>query len=253
MLVQAYEAGQASKPDPDKVYERGNARAHLKARHEKRATFGQSKINEKERLSMHDEHAPFERSLAKKIIRRQMNRSGNILLSAIEPMSDEQFFGAGLNGVSAAWMLGHLACVTDLYGSWVRKSIPSLDVEVHKIFNGLDIGAKEGTKTKFIDSQAFSKKDIVHFFRQAHVEALATLDTFDESLWESAPPDYVPDSLPTYGAIWETMGVHIYWHLGELCGAHPQFHGTYTLNAVLHYFYVPPGVQTTQEDGDHTE
>lgn len=209
--------------------------------------------NEKERLSMHDERAPFTRSLCKKIIRRQMNRSGNILLSAIEPMSDEQFFDGGLNGVSAAWTLGHLACVTDLFGSWVRKRMPSLDSEVHKVFNSLDIGAKDGTKAESVDPRAYSKTDIVQFFRQAQVEALATLDTFDEALWECAPPDYVPDSLPTYGAIWEAMGVHTYWHLGELCGAHPQFHGTYTLNSVLHYFYVPPNAQPVHEEVPHAE
>lgn len=45
MLAQAYEAGQASKPEPNKVYERGNARAHLEARRKKRATPGQSKYH----------------------------------------------------------------------------------------------------------------------------------------------------------------------------------------------------------------
>ena len=53
--------------------------------------------------------------IARHIIRRQMNQSGNILLSAVEPMEDSTFFEAGVNGISVAWTLGHLACVMDLF------------------------------------------------------------------------------------------------------------------------------------------
>lgn len=183
---------------------------------------------------------PFERALCKKIIRRQMNRSGNVLLGAMEPLANEDFFDGGLNSVSPAWTLGHLACVTDLFGSWVRGLMPSLSVEVHSVFNSLDIGASTYTKAENVERHPYSKSEIIQFFRTAQVELLATLDAFDEERWDDATPDYVPDSLPSYGTLWESLGVHTYWHLGELCGAHEKFHGTYTLNSVLHYFYVPP-------------
>ncbi|MEM6988999.1 MAG: hypothetical protein AAF721_00835, partial [Myxococcota bacterium] len=53
--------------------------------------------------------------ICKDIIRRQMNRSGNLLLGALEPLSDAEFFAGGASGVSPAWTVGHLACVTDLF------------------------------------------------------------------------------------------------------------------------------------------
>ena len=176
-----------------------------------------------------------------------MNRSGNVLLGAMEPLTDEDFFDGGLNGVSPAWTLGHLACVTDLFGSWVRGTMPSLPVEVHNVFNSLDIGGtSEHTKAENVERQPYSKSQIIQFFRLAQVELLATLDAFDEERWDDATPDYVPDSIHSYGTLWESLGVHTYWHLGELCGAHEKFHNTYTLNSVLHYFYVPPHPQISE-------
>ena len=183
----------------------------------------------------------FERHPCKRIIRRQMNRSGNILLSGLEPLSDEQFFASGLHGSSAAWTVGHLACVTDLFDSWVRGEAPALDVAFHGIFNSLDLAQSEQSKAEVVESEVYTKDEIILAQRRAQVRALESLDRFDVAHWDTRTPDYVPDSLTTYGDLWEALGVHTYWHLGELCGAIAQFHGTYTLNSVLHYFYVPPG------------
>ena len=74
-------------------------------------------------------------------------------------------------------------------------------------------------------------------FRKAQVHALEVLRDFDIRLWDRPTPNNVPDTLPTWGAIWQSLGVHPFWHLGELCGCIPRFHGTYTLNTVTHYFY----------------
>ena len=43
------------------------------------------------------------RDMVKSIIRRQMNQAGNILLTALEPFSEDEFFAEGLNGISTAW------------------------------------------------------------------------------------------------------------------------------------------------------
>lgn len=178
--------------------------------------------------------------LAKHIIKRQLNRSGNILMSAVEPLSEQDFFAGGLNGASIAWTMGHLSCVMDLFGSWLSHGTPSLPKEVHAVFNSLDIGAKGPPKWETVDPQRFSKADIILMFRQRQVRLLEILDRFDMALWNQMPGPHIPDTLPTYGAIWESLGVHTYWHLGELSGSVPKFFGTYTLNSVLHYFYVPP-------------
>lgn len=178
--------------------------------------------------------------LAKQIIKRQLNRSGNILMSAVEPLPDEEFFKGGSNGVSIAWTMGHLACVMDLFGSWLAHDKPQLPATIHKVFNSLDIGAKGPEKWETVDPQLHPKAEIMLWFRQAQIHLLQILEDFELRRWNQMPPAHVPDTLPTYGAVWEALGVHTYWHLGELSGSHERFFGTYTLNSVLHYFYVPP-------------
>ena len=190
----------------------------------------------------------FERHPCKRIIRRQMNRSGNILLSGLEPLEDSAFFAQGLHGASPAWTVGHLACVTDLFDSWIRGQMPALSTCFHAVFNSLDLSKKEKSKAETVSELSYTKQEIIMAYRQAQVRALETLDAFDVSRWDERTPHYVPDSLTTYGEVWEALGVHTYWHLGELCGAIEQFHGTYTLNSILHYFYVPPQVQNTDQE-----
>ena len=90
----------------------------------------------------------FERDPCKRIIRRQMNRSGNILLSGLEPLDDQAFFAPGLHGASPAWTVGHLACVTDLFDSWIRGQMPALSASFHKVYNSLDLSKKAQTKAE---------------------------------------------------------------------------------------------------------
>ena len=77
--------------------------------------------------------------------------------------------------------------------------------------------------------------------RSAQIYALKLLAKSTETGWHSAPPGPHPDNLHTVGEIWEHLAVHTYWHMGELCGTFPRFHGTYTLNMLPHYFYFVPG------------
>lgn len=176
--------------------------------------------------------------LAKQIVKRQLNRSGNILISVAEPMTDKEFFEGQANDISFAWTIGHLACVMDLFGSWFPGGELQFPVDVHKVFNSLDIEPKGTKKCELVNPQEFSKSNILLLLRQAQVRLMEILEDFDLALWNIMPPCNVPDSLPTYGVIWESLGVHTYWHLGELCGCTQRFYGAYTLNSVLHYFYV---------------
>jgi hypothetical protein len=176
----------------------------------------------------------------KVLIRRQMNQAGNILLTAIEPFSDDEFFTAGLNGISAAWTVGHLACVMDLFTRWIEERELLIPDWMHNIFNSLEIEHPATTKAASVDRQALPKADVLLLFRNTQVRTLKLLNDFDMKLWDDAAPAHAPDTLPTYGAIWQNLGVHTFWHLGELCGALPRFHGTHTLNTLAHYFYFDP-------------
>jgi hypothetical protein len=175
----------------------------------------------------------------KALVRRQMNQSGNILMAALEPLSEDDFFGGGVNGVSPAWTVGHLGCVLDLFTSWIESRELIIEPWLHGIFNSLDIGKKSGTKADLVDRSRLSKPELLLLFRQAQVRALQLLEGSVAAEWEHATPANAPDTLPTEGAIWQSLGVHTFWHLGELSGCLPKFHGTYTLNTVAHYFYAP--------------
>ena len=176
----------------------------------------------------------------KALLRRQMNQAGNILLTAIEPFSDDEFFAEGLNGISAAWTLGHLACVMDLFTQWIEERELVIPDWMHNIFNSLEIEHPTKTKAASVDRLTLPKSDVLLLFRNTQVRTLKLLGDFDMGLWEGRTPPYAPDSLPTYGSIWQNLGVHTFWHLGELCGALPRFHGTHTLNTLAHYFYFRP-------------
>src|SRR5579859_694362 len=86
-----------------------------------------------------DEEVALHGDLPKAVVRRQMNQAGNILLTAIEPFSSEEFFAEGLNGISAAWTVGHLACVMDLFTSWIEERELTISTAMHGVFNSLEI------------------------------------------------------------------------------------------------------------------
>jgi hypothetical protein len=171
-----------------------------------------------------------------------LNRSGNSLYTAIEPLSEAEFFAGGSNGISVAWTIGHLACVFDLFTSWIHAEGPQLPKEVHGVFNSLDVKAPGGpSKAEIVANSGYRKSEILFMLRSAQISALKLLGKCSEAGWHMPPPGPHPDNLHTVGEIWEHLAVHTYWHMGELCGTFPRFHGTYTLNMLPHYFYFLPG------------
>jgi hypothetical protein len=176
---------------------------------------------------------------ANQVVARQIDRSANTLLLALEPIDSAEFFAPNHNGFSAAWVVGHLSCVADLFSSWLDNDGGLLlDPEFHAVFNETAV-TEAGTASKVAGiSQNDSKEFLLLQFRLATVKALRVLRDFKE--WDQPAPADVPASLLTCGAVWELLAVHIYWHLGELSGSMPRFFGTYTLNTLPHYVYVKP-------------
>lgn len=181
------------------------------------------------------------KAVGAEMVRRMLNRSGNSLLVAIEPLSQEEFFAGGANGISVAWTVGHLACVFDLFTSWIHANGCNLAKEVHGTFNSLDVKAPGGpSKADIVRESSYGRGDIVLTYRKAQIDALKLLATCSEQVWTMKPRGAHPDNLHTVGEIWEHLAVHTYWHMGELCGTFERFHGTYTLNMLPHYFYYLP-------------
>lgn len=92
------------------------------------------------------------------MVKRQLDRSGNTLLLALEPVSDEEFFKENVNGFSAAWVVGHLACVADLFSSWFDSGELLLDRCLHQVFNDTAVTtAGEVSKAARVNPAVYSK------------------------------------------------------------------------------------------------
>jgi DinB family protein len=182
-------------------------------------------------------HGARREDLPKLIVRRQLARSGNTLMAAIDPLSEEELFHTGPSGISAAWTVGHLACVTDLFGAALDDGELSLPPEAHLVFNDLGLNeSKLRSKAEMVERHEFNKSRILTMMRKSQIRLLKVLDAFDVAEWDAPGPDRFADTLPTYGAVWEHLAVHTYWHLGELSSAVPRFYGTLSMNCMMHYF-----------------
>lgn len=177
-------------------------------------------------------------SPAAAVVARQMDRSGNTLLLALETAGDEEFFAGNANGLSAAWVVGHLACVADLFSSWFDDGRLLLGASFHAVFNETAVvAAGPVSKAESVDRGQFPKTLLMLELRRAMVKALRVLAAFDAGQWDTAGPPGIPASLVTGGAVWEVLAAHVYWHCGELAGSMPRFFGAYTLNILPHFLY----------------
>jgi hypothetical protein len=178
---------------------------------------------------------------AKHVIARQITRSGEVFLLAMEPLDEGEFYAENSNGFSAAWVTGHLACVADLFSSWFDGGQTILDAGFHAVFNETTVtGPAEVSKAAIVDPESWYKDLLLTSFRQAAVKALGVLRAFELAAWDAPAPLWVPVTMRTGGDVWEILAAHIYWHCGELAGSMPRFAGTYTLNIAPHHLYVPP-------------
>jgi hypothetical protein len=177
----------------------------------------------------------------KQVIERQVDDAGNTLVLALEPLGDDEFYAENATGFSAAWTLGHLACVADLFSSWFDGHL-LFGREFHRVFNDTGVAdSGPASKAASVSREDYPKEFLFLGFRQAVIKALDTLDAFDVAQWDDTAPPGAPVGLLTAGAVWERLAAHAYWHCGELAGSMPRFFGTYALNIVPHYFYRPRG------------
>lgn len=176
---------------------------------------------------------------AKQVVARQITRSGHILLAGLEPLGRKKFYRENPDGFSAAWTVGHLACVADLFSSWLGDRRLVLSRPTHQVFNETALtGPCPVSKAASVDRETFSKEVLLQMYCQATEKALRELSMFDVSRWDDPSPPVVPVTMLTRGAVWEHLAAHGYWHLGELAGSMPVFAGTYTMNITSHHLYV---------------
>src|SRR6266705_2036950 len=126
---------------------------------------------------------------AAQVVARQVTRSGDILLLALEPVDDEEFFAENPNGFSAAWVTGHLACVADLFSSWFDRQPLLFSSSFHQVFNETAVTtAGEVSKAASVSRELYPKALLLQGFRQAVRKALRVLKAFGAAQWDTPGP-----------------------------------------------------------------
>ena len=176
------------------------------------------------------------------VTERQIVRSGTTLLHAMEPLDADTFFAENPDGFSAAWVVGHQACVADLFSSWFDDGELLFTESFHQVFNetGIETGLTMMSKAATVSRSQYPKGLLLLRFRQGVSKALRVLRSFGVENWDSPGPPGTPVPLLTGGEVWEHLARHGDWHNGQLAGSMPVFFFTYTLNTLSHYFYEPP-------------
>jgi len=167
----------------------------------------------------------------KNIIKRQIDSSGITLLNASRLLSDEEFFEECCGNVSMAWTLGHLAAFQDWAVNRVfLENEPILGRETREALKG-------GREITEMDRALLpSKAELENFFIQTQALTISTLEEFNEELWDQETPSGC--RFPTLGSLWENLGVHNIWHLGNVGGVIPKLVGSNVTVAVPRYYSV---------------
>ncbi|CAN0655792.1 DinB family protein [uncultured Nitratireductor sp.] len=160
----------------------------------------------------------------KDAIRRQIDTSGTLLLRVSKTLSDDGFFEEPANGGSMAWTLTHLFTLQD----WARN----------RVFGGVEPRVDRASREAFKGGRAVydedrdrlgTRREIENAFANEQYRTIAALNAFDVAKWDQPTPSGC--RFPAYGALWEHLAAHNYWHLGALSVSHPH---------ILHLTLVAP-------------
>lgn len=148
---------------------------------------------------------------ARDVVLGQLKNSQMLLEMLTADLSDAEYFAPALEGTNhAGWILGHLATAEDWAVSKVTGGKQRIPQAIHEKFKG-------GSKC-VPDASAYpSRKELDELFRDARAHTLESLSAFDETKWDDPAPEGVPaEFFPTLGSIWGLMGMHPFWHIGQL-------------------------------------
>ncbi len=169
----------------------------------------------------------------KNVIKRQIDSSGILLLNASKILTDDEFKEEHDGGVSMAWVLGHLTALQD----WAVHRVfleeePKLNRTIREAFKG-------GRKIVDSDREHIgTKEEMEQQFAESQYITIRTLESFDDSLWDKETPSAC--RFPTLGSLWEHLGVHNYWHLGQVGSVIPKLVGSNLTLSVPRYYTVDP-------------
>lgn len=128
-----------------------------------------------------------------------------------EDLSDQEYFQPPVEGANhAAWILGHIAASEDSMTASITGTPKHLPDSIHDTF-------QMGSTCVADASKYPTRKEIDDMFINTRANVLEALQTFDDSKWNDPSPEgYPKDFFPTIGSIWSMIGVHQFWHIGQL-------------------------------------
>jgi len=112
-------------------------------------------------------------------------------------------------GQTVTWILGHLACTED----W---TLHHLTGEPYQIAEDLHGKFKGGSTVETDPSANPSRTEIEGIYREQRARTLAALEQSDESEWDNAAPEGLPEVFPTVGSLWGMTATHVFWHVGQI-------------------------------------
>lgn len=157
-------------------------------------------------------------------INRMIQSSAARYFQCCSTLSDKEFYADNDFGLSVAWITGHLVNSQDYFVSRMLDA-PRKFEQYEKSFRG------GRALTDDDNIRGVSRINLMADFRNCHQYAIESLMTFDMSQWdEPIPAREVGDSAYfSASMMWEFLGRHTFYHLGQLSCLVPRLSESSTL------------------------
>ena len=148
----------------------------------------------------------------KDVVGQQLTFGQTLFEMFTSDLSDAEYFIPAAEGTNhIAWVLGHVAQTEDWMVGLLTGAERTVSEDLQELFGGSSECSPDANKYP-------PRKALDEMFRSNRARAIKAAQTADDSRWDDAPPeDGLPkDFFPTLGSFWGMMGMHQFWHLGQL-------------------------------------
>lgn len=153
----------------------------------------------------------------KELLKNELDSGQHILTKAVEIFNEDEFH-AHLPGpgVSANWVLGHLAVNEDWFLSILTPAGVTLSADVIAMYQEDRSFLKEAPRTPSYVETHPPKAALVELFLTQRQRVLQALEEADVATWDQPAPEGMPPIFSTVGAVWGVIATHQYWHIGQV-------------------------------------
>ena len=150
-------------------------------------------------------------STAKSAILEQLGLGQYLFDKFTADLSDAEYFKSPIPGANhAGWIVGHVAVSEDSLVAAATGKAKRIPEATQDLFKG-------GSKCEANASKYPSRKEIDELYKNSRAHTLEALKASDDSRWGAPSPEgFTKDVFPTMGSIWNLLGTHQYWHIGQL-------------------------------------